>query len=446
MKHVILVFISLLTLQTALAQKVIIDAEKLKDIDAYFQSIEDNDRDIGAISIFQNGKEVYNRSFGQKNLPEKIDKPNELMYQIGSISKTITAIVLYQLVDENKIDLDEKLSDYYPEIEHSEKISLDQMLNHRSGIGRIIVKNDSIYDWLYKPVTDQEIIEVINKNGARFEPGEKQEYSNGGYFLLAKIVEDKLEKSYKQIVAERIFEPSGLKNTHSIEKNDNYTIALPYRKGDSWIEMDDFYFPNITGVGDIVSKPTELNQLSKALFAGKLLSEESLQHMLPAKGESFGHGLMVVPFYEHTSYGHGGDTMGTHSVMAYSKENDLGISYIVNGEDLDTNDMAIGLLNIIYDKKQTIETSAKENYIANPEDFKQYEGVYGAPGFPLDMTVTKVGDALQCQGTGQPSFFVKPTGKNTFEYEKARLKLEFIPSEDKLIVHQGQRIELTRKK
>lgn len=227
MKQAILLFISLLTMQTALAQKVEINAEKLKDIDTYFQSIEDNDRDIGAVSIFQDGKEVYNRSFGQKNLSEKIEKPNELMYQIGSISKTITTIALYQLVDEKKIDLNEKLSGYYPEIENSDSITLNQMLNHRSGIGGFIVKNDSIYDWLYKPVTDQEIIDVINKNGSQFEPGTEQQYSNGGYFLLAKIVEDKLKKPYKQIVAERIFEPIGLKNTHSIEKKDNYAIALP---------------------------------------------------------------------------------------------------------------------------------------------------------------------------------------------------------------------------
>ena len=446
MKNLILLLAAMFTLQIATSQNLKIDQAKIKKIDTYLQSMEDSNRDIGAISIFKDGNEIYKRSFGQKNLPQKTENPELLSYQIGSISKTVTAILLYQMEENNEIDLDEKLSNYYPEIKNSEKISLNQMLNHRSGIGGFIVKNDSITDWLHKPVTDEEIIEVINQNGPEFEPGFKQEYSNGGYFLLAKIVEDKLKKPYKKIAEQRIFKPLNLTQTHSIEKNDTYNIALPYRKGTDWILMDDFYFPNISGVGDIISTPTELNKITKALFAGKLVSAENLEKMKPKKGESFGHGIMVIPFYDHISYGHGGDTKGTHSVMTYSKEDDLGISYVVNGEDLSTNDMAIGLLNIVYDKKSTLDISEKEAYKVNPEDLKQYKGIYSAPNFPLDMTVTKVGDELQCQGTGQSSFFVTPTGKHTFEFEKAKLKLEFVPSEDKLIVFQGQEIVLTRKK
>lgn len=98
--------------------------------------------------------------------------------------------------------------------------------------------------------------------------------------------------------------------------------------------------------------------------------------MIPTKGEIFGHGLMVVPFFKHIMYGHGGDTRGTHSVVAFSKEDDLSIAYVVNGEDLPTNDMAIGLLNIIYDREQSVDISAKEEYKVNPEDLKQYEGIY----------------------------------------------------------------------
>ena len=444
MKNITLFLIGLFAFATVFAQEQKIDQKKLDNIESYFQKIEDNDRNIGAASIFQNGIEIYKRSFGQKNLADQA--ADELSYQIGSISKTITAIVLYQMEEEKKIDLEEKLSNYYPQIKNSEKISLNQMLNHRSGISDFVTKQDSIRDWLFEPVTDSEIIEVIQDYGPQFEPGTEQEYSNGAYFLLTKIIEDKLELPYKKVVRERIFTPLNLKQTHSIEKNDTYSIATPYQKNEVWTEIPDFYFPNVTGVGDIISTPTELNKIIQALFSGKLISEESLHKMIPKKGEVFGHGLMLIPFYKHISYGHGGDTKGTHSVVAYSKENDLSIAYIVNGENLPTNDLGIGLLNIIYDKKQSVDVSPNEHYQVNAEDLKQYEGVYSSEYFPLDMTVTKVGNKLQCQGTGQASFFVKATGKNTFEYEKAKLKLEFIPSEDKLIGHQGQRFELTRKK
>lgn len=446
MKTIYLLLIGLFTIQTAFAQTQKIDDKKLEKIASYFQTIEDNNRDIGAVSLFQNGKEIYNYSFGQKNLTDKTINTEQLSYQIGSISKTITAIVLYQMEEEKKIDLNEKLSSYYPQIKNSEKITLNQMLNHRSGISDFVAKQDSITDWLFKPVSDSEIIEVIQDYGPQFEPGSKQEYSNGGYFLLAKIIEDKLEQPYKKIVMERIFKPLGLEKTHSIEKNDHYPIAKSYQKGEKWEVMNEFYFPNITGVGDIISTPSELNKIMEALFSEKLISEESLQKMIPAHEEIFGYGLMLVPFYNHIMYGHGGDTKGTHSVVAYSKEDNLGIAYVVNGEDLPTNDLAIGFLNIIYDKEQSVDISAKESYNVNPEDLKQYEGIYGAEDFPLKLTVTQVDNKLQCQGTGQPAFIVKAISKDTFEFEKAKLKLEFIPTEDKLIVFQGQRFELTRKK
>jgi len=81
-------------------------------IDSFVSHIENNDRGIGSVSIFKDGKEVYNRSFGQPKLTD-IQYNADTKYQIGSITKTITATLIFKLIESNKLQLDDKLSKFY---------------------------------------------------------------------------------------------------------------------------------------------------------------------------------------------------------------------------------------------------------------------------------------------------------------------------------------------
>jgi D-alanyl-D-alanine carboxypeptidase len=414
----------------------------IQKIDSFVSHIEKNNRGIGSVSIFKDGNEVYNRSFGQSKLKD-IQYDADTKYQIGSITKTITATLVFKLIESNKLQLEDKLSNFYPKIPNSDKITIKNMLEHSSGLGDYTMKNDSI-SWLTEKVTEKEIFDEIIKQGVSFQPNEKVEYSNSGYFLLTKIVEKFYKKDYATIVSKEIVNPLNIKNFLSItSKTKNIFPSYGYKK--KWEKITEFEFSNVIGVGDIVATTKDLNIFLYNLFNYKILKKESVEKMKPdyTKKETFGRGLMLVPFYEHISYGHGGDTYGTHSIVSYNEKDNLGLSFSFNGERFPHNNFLIGILSIIYEKPY--ELPVFTTYNLTSEDLDKYLGVYSSKQIPLKITITKDGNTLIAQGTGQPAFSLEATHKDKFKFDQAGAKFEFNPSDQKLILLQGGgRIEFTK--
>ncbi len=406
----------------------------IQKIDSFVSHIENNNRGIGSVSIFKDGKEVYYRNFGQSKL-QNIQYNAETKYQIGSITKTITATLIFKLIESNKLSLNDKLSKFYTKIPNSDKITVKNLLEHSSGLSDFTMKNDSI-TWLTEKVSEKEIFDEIIKQGITFQPNEKVDYSNSGYFLLTKIVEKLYKKDYATIVAEKITKPLNLKNFSSITSKTK-NIFPSYGYNEKWGKIVDFEFSNVIGVGDIVSTTTDLNIFLYNLFQYKILKKESVEQMKPdyTKKETFGRGLMLVPFYEHISYGHGGDTYGTHTIVTYNEKDHLGFSFAFNGERFPHNDFAIGILSIVYKKDYNFPDF--NTITLKSEDLDKFLGTYASPDFPLKLTITKDGNTIKGQGTGQPAFPLECYETNKFKFDQARLKLEFIPDESKMILNQG---------
>jgi D-alanyl-D-alanine carboxypeptidase len=398
---------------------------------------------MGTISIFQNGQEVVNESFGEKN--NTTNALAERRYTIGSITKLFVTVLFAKLQEEKKISFEENLSNYFSEIPNANKIEIRQMLNHTSGLKDYVSKADSLHFWLKEPRSTKEIMEEIVSQGVAFEPGDSLSYSNSAYYLLGRILEKKYQKSFAQILTDEITTPLHLKNTFAIaEDSKQHNIAKSYeQKKGKWEEMEEFYFPNAFSAGSIASTAFDMNTLLCNLFTHKIIKEKTLQAMLPKEDNWFGLGIMKVPFYEYIGYGHGGDTYGTHSVASYNTENKLAITYIINGENYPTNNFAIGLLNIIYDKEYTLPEF--KEYIVDRKYFELYEGIYGAEGFPMTIKIYTEEEELKAEGKGQPSFTLTPIEKHVFEFTKAGLEIEFKPLENIFILKQaGQIFELKK--
>jgi len=422
---------------TVLAQNI--DVQK---IDSFVSHIENNNRGIGSVSIFKDGKEVYNRSFGQSKL-EYVQYNAETKYQIGSITKMITATLIFELIESDKLALDDKLSKFYPKIPNSEKITIKNLLEHSSGLGDFTMKNDSIF-WLTERVSENEILEEIIKQGVSFQPSEEIAYSNSGYYILTKIVEKLNKKDYATIVTEKITKPLNLKNLSSITPKTK-NIFLSYGYNEKWEKVTDFDFSNVIGVGDIVSTTENINIFLYNLLQYKILKKESVEQMKPdyTQKEAFGRGFMFIPFYENVFYGHGGDTYGTHSIVSYNEKDNLGLALAINGERFPHNDFAIGILSIIYGKDY--EFPIFNTISIKSEDLDKFLGTYSSPNFPLKLTITKDGNTLKGQGTGQPAFVLEAHETNKFKFDQARLQLEFFPEENKMILNQGgMKVEMSK--
>jgi len=107
------------------------DSEKLN---LFFDTIKSHDVGMGSLSVYHGDKEVFQRSVGFENVERNTKASPDTRYRIGSITKSLMAAVIVQMVDEGKLELDTKLSKFYPMFENSDQITIEHLLRHRSGL------------------------------------------------------------------------------------------------------------------------------------------------------------------------------------------------------------------------------------------------------------------------------------------------------------------------
>lgn len=340
--------LKLLALLLLLSGNLFSQEIKKEKIDAYINYIENNNGGIGSLSIYKNSKEVYNRSFGQAKLTN-VNFNKETKYQIASVTKMITAILIFKLVEDGRLKLDNKLSDFYPEIPNSNKITIKNLLEHTSGLGNFAIRDGAI--WVMDKVSEKEIFEEIKKQGVNFEPNEKVVYSNSAYILLRMIIEGKYNKDYNKVVEQEIIKPLNLKNFASVKSNPTNTFKS-YKFTENWSEIKDIEYSNVIGVGDIASTTQDLNIIITSLFQYKILKKETVELMKPIVGkEDWGRGLALFEYDENIFFGHNGDVLGSHSRLIYNPKDEISISYATNGERIPANLFVENIVGIIYNKE-----------------------------------------------------------------------------------------------
>lgn len=308
-----------------------LSCEKNQNLDDYLASLEKETKAMGTVSVFKEGKEFYTKSIGYSNINLNKKNNSETKYRIGSISKTYTATIILQLVDEGKLSLNTKLKDYFPAIHNSENITISDMLYHRSGIFNITTdKNFEV--WISEPRDRAEVIAEIKKHQSLFAPDSKTEYSNSNYILLAYIAEDVDKETFAGIIQSRIVEQIGVSKTafgKDIDFSNNEAMCY-YPENNKWHPIT--FHTNLLGTmgaGGITATAKEVSVFYNALFTGKLLSEKSLQLMITPKDE-MGMGISVSDFNGLTVYGHDGAIDGFRSMAAYVPELKLTISFTFN--------------------------------------------------------------------------------------------------------------------
>jgi CubicO group peptidase (beta-lactamase class C family) len=263
-----------------------IDKEKL---DAYFDTLASNEKFMGSVAVSHNGKLIYTKTVGYADIESVSIADKNSKYRISSISKTFATVLVFKAIEEKRLRLDQTLDQFFPAIVNAEKITIEQMLYHRSGIRDIMDENWP--DWRTKPKTEQELIEMITASGSDFEPDTQVDYINSAFILLTVILEKLYQKPYPELLAEKIIKPLGLKNTYyggkiNIEKNE----CNSYIYDEFWEKEPETDLSIVLGAAAIVSTPIDLTRFSDALFNGK--SKRTID--LP--------GGIGVPYLEHQIY------------------------------------------------------------------------------------------------------------------------------------------------
>lgn len=400
-------------------------------MDLLFSIIDENDKAMGSISIFQNGEEFYQNSFGHAGVENNILATEKTIYRIGSISKTFTAAIIMQLVEENKLTLDTKLATYYPEIPNAKEITVEQLLRHRSGLFDFLNAKD-LSQWMEEPISQHDFIQKFIDNGTVFSPDEKTEYSNTNYVLLSFIAEKIDGVAFSTILKNRITIPLKLNGTYFGGKIDTTkNEALSYKKVRTW-ELDTETDMSVAmGAGAVVSTPVEINLFYNALFDGKLVSDNSLSQMM-----KMGMGVGQLLVFDRTVYAHAGGIDGFKSQVAYFPGEKVSFAIAFNALAMDNNDIIFGALRIFFGKEYTLP-DFKPALELSTTDLDVYLGIYGSPDFPFKITITKDENILILQAPVQSPVALEAYEADKFKLDKEGIKLHFLTGENNMVFKMG---------
>ncbi len=425
-------FATLLTLAlsvTGFAQTL--DKAKL---DQFFDRLAAKNKAMGSLVIAKDGNVLYSRAigYGQIDGAEKKPLTAASRFRIASITKTYTAVMILQLVEEGKLKLTDTLDKFFPQVPNAEKITIVQILAHRSGIPNI--RRDQATWKPGEPVTKDEMLALIVKGTPEFEPDAKSSYSNSGYFLLGLILEKLTAKPYGQALEERINAKIGLADTYIATGRIDVTKgeALTYLNiGSDWKQG----FETHPSIGfQLISTPGDMAKFIGSLFDLKLISQQSLNQMKSIRdGEGFG--IVPFTFAGKTFYGNtgGGDNYG--SWLAYEPEEKLAVSYATNAKVYPVANIVSGVVDIYYNRP--FEIPALESIAVSPEILDKYVGVYSRVGAPKKWTVTRDGGTLLVQPGSEDAIAIEATADDKFQLFNGIVTFEFDVAKSQMILKRG---------
>ncbi len=197
-------------------------------IDAVFGAFDRPTSPGCALGVYQNGRIVHARGYGDANLELGVPIGPATVFDIGSTSKQFTAMSILLLARDGKLALDDDVRKFIPELpDYGRRITLRHLLHHTSGIRDYTTLLSLAGERIENVSTDADGLDVIARQRAlNFAPGTQWQYSNSGFFLLSIVVKRASGQSLRRFAQAHIFEPLGMAHTHF---HDDHAMVVPNR-------------------------------------------------------------------------------------------------------------------------------------------------------------------------------------------------------------------------
>ncbi|WP_052324185.1 alpha/beta fold hydrolase [Flavihumibacter sp. ZG627] len=272
----LLFFLSISIISTIRAQS---KPEKIAALVKYYS---DEGLFNGSVLVAQKDEVIYKGAVGMANFEWNVPNTTNTRFRLGSITKQFTAMLIMQLVEEGKVRLDGKITDYLPNYrrETGEKVTIHHLLSHGSGIPNY-TDDDSFFPNSGKYYRVHDFIKTYCSGDLEFEPGSRFNYSNSGYFILGAIIEAVSGNSYEKQLQVKVLDVVGMKNTgydmheYLIEaRASGYEQKLEGYRNAAFLNMALPY-----SAGSLYSTVEDLHLWNQALYSNKLLGDSLKQKM-----------------------------------------------------------------------------------------------------------------------------------------------------------------------
>ena len=310
----------------------------------------EDDNINGSISaaIVKGDEIIWSKAYGTSDIDNKIMADSITIYRTGSISKSFTAFLMMKLVQEGTIELDEQIEKYLPEISElngysdSTKITFLQLASHTSGL----IREPNLENAASGPIEEWEskVLQSIPKTSFQSKPGEKYSYSNIGFGILGLTLSRATEKSFIELVKDKIFNPLNMNNSYFIVPHDKLGNLAKGLGGGPLGDLNrekpekehigrGYKVPN----GAIYSTPNDLAKFMMANMGySEMLNKDNLELMQTTKtpeGEwrqNYGLGFSLYQDSTISTVGHGGSVSGYTAKFEFEKESKYGVILMRN--------------------------------------------------------------------------------------------------------------------
>jgi len=349
-------------------------------LDSWLESYMIKSGNVGiSVSILKGDEIIFSKQMGFANLDTQEQLSNDHIIRFASHSKNITAIAIMQLVEQGKINLSDKLSDYLDFLncddETYQKMTLRQVLSHTSGISRD--GDDSGFWSLYHSFpTKEDLKQFFATSNAVIENNTYYKYTNFGYSLLGLLIEELTGESYIDYIQKNLFDKLGLSHIYmEFDANKKNITGHAHKShiGRFTTLEKDFKANGLAPAGGICATTESMCKFYKNLFDNTLLSDESKKEMFRVQADiqktsaNYGLGFRLIDIEDDKLVGHNGGFPGQISSTFISPAKNLVVSVAVN----DSSGPAFEILSTVYN---IINFFEKNKQKLEKQDFEKFKG------------------------------------------------------------------------
>jgi serine beta-lactamase-like protein LACTB, mitochondrial len=295
-----------------------------------------------SITITKDYKNIFQKAYGFSDFENNVPASLQSVYRIGSVSKSLTAVIIMSLFEKGLLNLDDPIQKFCPNFPQKQApITIRQLLCHQSGIRHY--SNEHFMEEYYSITrypTSFDAISVFKNDTLVAIPGSKYFYSSYGYVLLGCVIENITGLSYEEALQKFILNPAGMRQT-SLDFPEN---IIPFRvksyeknKDGSLRNARPVDLSNKFPAGGILSTSDDLDRFANALLSNKILENSTLDLMwtdqLTNSGKATGYGFGWNTPSDKNEIFHGGSSAGATAFVYILRNEKIVISFLTNTEN-----------------------------------------------------------------------------------------------------------------
>ncbi len=338
------IFVADITEPIEIPATPVTDAVTLEWLEKYINKLVDNYDFSGSVLLAKNGKDFFSKYSGYADRKNKIIIDKNARFNLASGSKMFTVVSIFQLLQQNKISLSDKLNKFLPDYadeEFANEVTISELLTHTSGLGDYWDESfENSWDTI-KTLT--QYLPFITKQKINFQPGNGVQYSNSAFILLGLIIENVSGENYINYVEKNVLQPLKMNNTGFFDRRQkDQHNAIEYSKdksGKQWVQTDRIS-PYGSSAGGAYSTAEDILKFNNALSGHKLLNKKFTDLLLSdqvrvpgTQNFWYSFGFEINYQNDHHLVGKSGQAPGSNFFYATDEDNNITVVICCNEDN-----------------------------------------------------------------------------------------------------------------